>query len=229
MLGTDPDITRLMALRAIEGGLLRLKWLAAATRFEIALRRHARALKAGFNPDEPRDDRGRWTDGGGSSSPENDKRPKIPKERRVKSANRTAVLKTVARRLVQTGEALLDLAKINAWLEFYAPTVQSYNDPPKTLEELQRAVSTPEPGYDIHHIVEQTQAANEGYSRSVVNSPDNLVRIPRMKHWEINAWYQTRNPNYDWETPREYLIGRNWDVKRAVGLQALRKFGVLKP
>jgi hypothetical protein len=31
MLGTDPDIRRLLALRAIEGGLLRLQWLAAAT------------------------------------------------------------------------------------------------------------------------------------------------------------------------------------------------------
>jgi hypothetical protein len=64
MLSTDPDIRRLLALRAIEGGLLRLQWLAAATRFEIALRRHDRALKAGFNPDQPRDDRGRWTDDG---------------------------------------------------------------------------------------------------------------------------------------------------------------------
>jgi len=37
-------------LRAIEGGLLRLKWLAAATRFEIAMHRHMRALKYGYNP-----------------------------------------------------------------------------------------------------------------------------------------------------------------------------------
>jgi hypothetical protein len=57
-----------MALRALEGGLLRLKWLAAATRFELAPLRHDRALKAGFNPDEPRvprgnPDGGQWTDG----------------------------------------------------------------------------------------------------------------------------------------------------------------------
>lgn len=49
MLSADPDIRRLMALRAVEAGLLRLKWLAAATRFEIAMRRHDRALKAGYN------------------------------------------------------------------------------------------------------------------------------------------------------------------------------------
>jgi hypothetical protein len=70
MLSADPDIRRLMALRAIEGGLLRLKWLAAATRFELALLRHDRALKAGFNPNEPRvpagsREGGQWTSGGG--------------------------------------------------------------------------------------------------------------------------------------------------------------------
>jgi hypothetical protein len=39
--------------RAVEQSLLRLKWLAAAANFELALHRHARALKA-YNPDQPR-------------------------------------------------------------------------------------------------------------------------------------------------------------------------------
>ncbi|MBI2713640.1 MAG: hypothetical protein HYX37_04200 [Rhizobiales bacterium] len=76
MLSADPDIRRIMALRAIESGLLRLRWLAAATRFEIAMRRHDRALKLaykyGFNPNQPRVPRGQpeggqWA-GDGSSS-----------------------------------------------------------------------------------------------------------------------------------------------------------------
>ena len=46
-----------------EGGILRLRWLAAATRFKLALRRHDRALKHGFNPDQPRVPRGN-PDGG---------------------------------------------------------------------------------------------------------------------------------------------------------------------
>jgi hypothetical protein len=37
------------------------------------------------------------------------------------------------------------------------------------------------------------------------------------------------NPTYDGLSPREYLNGRNWNVQRAVGLDALRKVGVLKP
>lgn len=98
-----------------------------------------------------------------------------------------------------------------------------------SLEELQQGVSTPGLGYDIHHVVEQTQAENDGFPREFIDAPENLVRIPRMKHWEINAWYQTKNSEYDWQTPREYLSGRNWDVRSAVGLEALRIHGVLKP
>jgi hypothetical protein len=66
MLSTDPELSRALALRAIASQLLRLKWLAAAARFEIAMRRHERALKANFNPSQPRvprgqDGAGEWT------------------------------------------------------------------------------------------------------------------------------------------------------------------------
>ena len=37
------------------------------------------------------------------------------------------------------------------------------------------------------------------------------MRIPTMKHWEINAWYQTRNPDYGDVSPREYLHYLDWD------------------
>ena len=46
------------AAAGAEAGILRLRWLAAATRFKLALRRHDRALKYGFSPDQPRVPRG---------------------------------------------------------------------------------------------------------------------------------------------------------------------------
>jgi hypothetical protein len=58
------DLTDMRALDIIETGLARLQWLAAAAKFELAMRRHELALKAGFNPAQPRDDHGRWTDTG---------------------------------------------------------------------------------------------------------------------------------------------------------------------
>ena len=85
MLSTDPELSRALALRAIEGGLLRLKWLAAATRFELALLRHDRALKYGYDPDQARvprgsADGGQWTSGegggrGGSEIPTASEKP----------------------------------------------------------------------------------------------------------------------------------------------------------
>jgi len=241
MLSTDPDIRRLMALRALESGLLRLKWLAAATRFELAMRRHERALKAGFNPEQPRVPRGQpeggqWTgDDGGSSSgnirlageiPTGDS-PEIPKEKPPTSRERTSVLKEVSRHIAEFGLTVEAIARMNAWLRTRSAEIESYNDPPKSLEELQRDVSTPAPGYDIHHIVEQNQ--EDHFTSEAINGPDNLVRVPRLKHQEINAWYQTKNPVYGGVSPREYLDGRNWGVQRSVGLDALKKAGVLKP
>jgi hypothetical protein len=116
-----------------------------------------------------------------------------------------------------------------AWLDEFLATIESYLDPPKTLEELQQAVSTPKKGYDIHHIVEQTSAEKDGFPRSIIDAPENLVRIPRMKHWEINAWYGKRNQSYGNFSPREYLRGKSWVQRQQVGLQALIDNGVLKP
>jgi hypothetical protein len=229
------EIQRLHALRTIQSCLLRLKWLAAATRFEIAMHRHYWALKAGFNPEQPRDEYGRWTDTNGNVAPPRRNQlpgkipsgdpPEIPKERPPTSRGRTTALKAAAR----FGGPIGKIIEAAEWIREHSPLVEAYRDPPKSLEELQRDVSAPGLGYDIHHIVEQTQAENDGFTREQIDSTENLVRIPRMKHWEINGWYQTENPAFGGETPREYLSGRSWEVKRAVGLEALRNAGVLKP
>lgn len=68
------------------------------------------------------------------------------------------------------------------WLHEHLPNMQSYFDPPKTLEELHGAASESKRGYDIHHIVEQGPAERDGFPRSVIDAPENLVRIPRYKH-----------------------------------------------
>jgi hypothetical protein len=99
----------------------------------------------------------------------------------------------------------------------------------KTLDELQRAVSNPAPGYEIHHNVEKTAAKKAGYPRQMIDGPDNLVRIPTLKHWLITGWYMTRNRKYGGLSPRDYLRGKNWAERTKVGLKALILFKVLKP
>jgi len=203
----------------VETAILRLKWLSAAARFELALRRHDRALKYGFNPDQPRvprgnPDGGQWTaDGAASGSrrirlagelPTNNT-PKVPKDRPPASQQRSAALKLAARWLKRFGGPTGAIIEVGSWAYKYSSIVESYNDPPRSLEELQ-SVSTPSFGYDIHHIVEQAQAERDGFAKHQIDAAENLVRIPRMKHWEINAWYQTENMDFGGLTPREYLI-----------------------
>ncbi len=113
-------------------------------------------------------------------------------------------------------------------LEAY-PYVKAYFDPPVSLEELQAAAQSPsEEGYEDHHIVEQNTATPDGSEAALMDAPDNLARIPTVKHWELNRWYQTPDFKFDGMTPRQYLDGKSWDERRRVGLMGLRDIGVLK-
>jgi hypothetical protein len=99
---------------------------------------------------------------------------------------------------------------------------------PKSLEELQQAVNDPKPGYDVHHIVEQTAAERFGFARSETEHPENLVRIPRLQHYRITGWYMRENDKFDRLSPREYLQDKDWEERYRVGLEALKEFKVLK-
>jgi hypothetical protein len=115
-----------------------------------------------------------------------------------------------------------------AWLWEYYPHIDAYTQGPKSLSELRAGAQSSRPGYDIHHIVEKSSALEEGFPKSLVNGPDNLVSVPRFKHWEITGWYQTRNRIFDWRSPRELLRHDSWAERYDVGLYALRNFEVLK-
>ena len=107
------------------------------------------------------------------------------------------------------------------------PFIRAYFDLPRTLEALQGAALDPQPGYDVHHVVERASAqdANEA---ARVNSPDNEVLIPTLKHWELNGWYAKQNDRFGNMSPRNYLKGKSWAERQRVGLIGLREIGVLK-
>jgi hypothetical protein len=73
--------------------------------------------------------------------------------------------------------------------------------------------------------------AERGFPKSRIDDDDNIARIPRFKHWDIHTWYETpnREPPYHGLRPREYLRGRDWDERYDLGLEMLRKHGVLRP
>ena len=73
----------------------------------------------------------------------------------------------------------------------------------------------------------------DGIPEEWIKSPDNIVPIPKLKHWEINRWLDLENEEYLDEngmklTPRQYIKGKQWEERREFGLVVLRKFGVLK-
>jgi len=58
----------MMGLREIHREAIKLKCDIAAIRADLKFARLTAALKAGFNPDQARDERGRWSDGGATSA-----------------------------------------------------------------------------------------------------------------------------------------------------------------
>ena len=141
------------------------------------------ASKAGFKPDQPRvpkgnEDGGQWTatDANGNplgknpdrdnlvrvagpwpsndppGSPDDEKLGNL-RERPETSTQRTAIIKYVARRMAETGATFAFFASAMPWLLKYEAETLSFNDPPKTLEELGSDLS-PKPGYHRHHTNE---------------------------------------------------------------------------
>lgn len=118
------------------------------------------------------------------------------------------------------------------WLDKNLPAILSYLDSPKTLGELQRATvenPTAPPGYQIHHIVEQTAGRREGFRKVLIEGWENLVLIPRYRHEDITGWFMRANAEFDDLSPREYLRNKSYDEHVRVGLKALIENGVLKP
>jgi hypothetical protein len=205
------------------GQLRRVGWLLHARAVESKFRALERAVKAKFDPNQPRvpagdPDGGQWTDGGGgrlsgsagsdtlwgsdNDDNDDDDLSDIPEERPVSARLRNAVIKTVARFFSANvalrgelrsavGRALIVL-EVASWVHEFVPYIAAYSDPPKSLGVLQQAIANPERGYDVHHVVEQTPAEQDGFPRSLIDSNDNLVRIPTLKHWQITGWFATR-------------------------------------
>lgn len=163
--------------------------------------------------------------------------PKIPTETPATGAARNLVRKAVAHWLARAALAAADIAApeivipVQVAVEgafWLAPYVNAYLDKPKTLDELKSAVNTPRDGTDVHHIVEQSSARKDKFPESQIQNPSNLVRISTLKHWELNAWYETANKDYGGQTPREYVKGKDWETRRKVGIAGLKAVGVLE-
>lgn len=207
--------------------------------------------KAGFREDQPRipagngRESGQWRyvegyaqgrqpgigDNGGPSldPPDPPKEPSRDKPSKTQAAK--ALAKQIARAALRRAGpigAVVNVLEAGHWLYSEWPSIRSYQDGPKSLAELQQQAGQRRPGYDDHHIVEQGAGERQGFPRSMLDSLDNVVSVPRYKHHEITGWYTKPNRNYGMQSPRNYLRGRDWAEHVRVGHEAMRTFGVLK-
>ncbi|MEC5289031.1 hypothetical protein VSX64_00615 [Aurantimonas sp. C2-6-R+9] len=165
--------------------------------------------------------------------------PELPKRDPGTSKGRTAVAKRMARWLLTALSRAPDprirlvaqAIQAVGWLTGAFDSIETYLDEPKSLDKLRRAVKAEKgrKGTDVHHIVEKESAYQDGFTTRQIEGPDNLVRIPRYKHHEINGWYQRQNPDFDWQSPRDHLRGRSWEERVKIGIEQLVDKGVLKP
>ena len=171
------------------------------------------------------------------SSPNPVQPPKIPRIRPPSGRARNLITKEIARWLwrgarlglrVSPYGRFIDAFELGLWVYEQWPYVEAYLDEPKTLEELKRAVATPRKGTDVHHIVERTRAIRDGIDPAWVDGPENLVRIPTLKHWELNRWYESENKRFGGLVPRAYLQGKSEKERYNVGLEGLEAVKVLK-
>ena len=156
--------------------------------------------------------------------------PKLPPTRKLQNRTIKEVAKWAAKEGIKKAGGLIGvIIEVGSWVLEAKDYIDAYLDDPKSLGELQSDVNTPASGYDIHHIVEQTPAEQDGFQRSQIDGPDNLVRIPTLKHWEITGWFNTSNELFGEMSPREYLRGQSWEERKRLGIYALKQHGVLKP
>lgn len=92
-------------------------------------------------------------------------------------------------------------------------------------EDLVKRFGPAGDGYEYHHIVEQGQES--GIPISDIQSTQNIVRIPKLLHEEINSEYGQLTTDKT-QTVRAFLRDKSFEEKWRNGLDAMRRIGILQ-
>jgi hypothetical protein len=98
---------------------------------------------------------------------------------------------------------------------FYKADLEKYFDPAGA-------------GYQYHHIVEQGVPGNKDMPASLLQSTDNIIKLPAMVHEAITAEYTTPRDDLGGMTLREYLRGKPYEVQYEEGIKVLRNLSIIK-
>ncbi len=97
-------------------------------------------------------------------------------------------------------------------------TVQAFN----SFQQAKAALGSL-PGTQIHHIVEQCQVAKSGFSRSTLNSTDNLIRLPNDIHQSITSFYQSSPIPGGGGQFRNTLNGLSFEEQYSIGMDIIQR------
>ena len=131
----------------------------------------------------------------------------------------------------------LDSGELERGEQQVVDELRSSIDPPKTLEQLQQPPIENRLGYQRHHGVEQnpanvakSPAAGElrKFGREALDDPCNLFWVPTYKHELITGYYNSSDDGDPSRTHRQVVDDLDFAGQFAAGLEAMRKYGVLK-
>lgn len=94
--------------------------------------------------------------------------------------------------------------------------------------KLKQSLPAAKAGYDIHHIVEQSQIQRSGFAPELIHNPDNVVEIERSVHKLITAHYNSNMYEGIKMTVRDYLTGQSYEAQREYGLKMIEIFSKKK-
>ena len=147
------------------------------------------------------------------------------------------------RLLIEAAIETLDPTPLNQGEQQVLDRIRAAMDPPKTLEELQQPPNENALGYQRHHVVEQNPdnvvksplvksslaSAIEKFGRAALDDPSNIVWVPTLKHEQVTGYYNGKDDDDDLERLRRQVVDElDFAAQRAAGLEALRRYGVLK-
>jgi hypothetical protein len=82
-------------------------------------------------------------------------------------------------------------------------------------------------GYDYHHIVWKGGENTNNIPNELINSTENMIRVPRLLHEAITEAYgQIREGTG--MTEREWMDTQPYEVQREEGLKIMRKLGIIR-
>lgn len=102
----------------------------------------------------------------------------------------------------------------------------------RTFGAFKRAAGT-RPGYQWHHIVEQSTVRTRGWDPRAIHNPNNLVQIPTQVHQRcINSWMARKGVRQFGahasrsQTMRQWVQQQSFSTQHRIGVNLLRHCGV---